>query len=125
MASFFRMIEGRPAPITEQTPVLPLTRSNDVGGFRRRFRPEILYYQFKLNFFSLFDNKCFKCKKLAAWDIYPESDEMMGGLLRQKQLLIDHHVALENGGRYQPGNLVSLCQRCNGRKHTMHPEDFY
>ncbi len=125
MASFFRMIEGRPAPITEQTPVLPLTRSNDVGGFRRKFRPEILYYQFKLNFFSLFDNKCFKCKKLAAWDTYPESDEMMGGLLSQKQLVIDHHVALQNGGKYQPGNLVSLCQRCNSRKHTMHPEDFY
>jgi hypothetical protein len=125
MAGFFRMIEGRPAPITEQIPVLPLTRSNDVGGFRRRFRPEILYYQFKLNFFSLFDNKCFKCKRLAAWDKYPESDEIMGGLLRQKQLVIDHHVALENGGRYQPGNLVSLCQRCNGRKHTMHPKDFY
>lgn len=119
------MIEGRSAPITEQTPVLPLTRSNDVGGFRRRFRPEILYYQFKLNFFSLFDNKCFKCKVLAAWDTYPESDEMMEGLLSQKQLVIDHHVALQNGGRYHPGNLVSLCQRCNSRKHTMHPEDFY
>lgn len=119
------MTEERQAPITEQTPVLPLTRSNDVSGFRRRFRPDILYYQFKLNFFSLFDNKCFKCKKFATWDMYPDSDEMMGSLLRQKQLVIDHHIALENGGSYQPGNLVSLCQRCNGRKRTMRPEDFY
>lgn len=125
LAGFFRMIEGLPEPNEEQSESLPLTRSNDVGGFRRRFRPEILYYQFKLNFFELFDNKCFKCKRLAAWVAYPESDEIMGGLLAQRQLVIDHHVALENGGRYQPGNLVSLCQRCNGRKHTKHPEDFY
>jgi hypothetical protein len=125
IARFFRMIEGLPEPIEEEAIVLPLTRSNDVGGFRRRFRPEILYYQFKLNFFGLFDNKCFKCKKLATWVMYPESDEIMGGLLAQKQLVIDHHVALENGGRYQPGNLVSLCQKCNSRKHTMKPEDFY
>jgi hypothetical protein len=125
VAGYFRMIEGLPESNEQLVASLPSTRSNDVGGFRRRFRPEILYYQFKINFFELFNNQCFKCKRLAAWVTYPESDEIMGGLLAQKQLVIDHHFSLANGGRYQPGNLVSLCQRCNGRKHTRHPEDFY
>ncbi|MEI7867403.1 MAG: HNH endonuclease signature motif containing protein [Candidatus Methylumidiphilus sp.] len=60
----------------------------------------------KKKFFELFGNCCFKCSS-------------------QDSLVIDHHIPIVLGGRLVPGNLVSLCEKCNNRKSDTIPEVFY
>jgi 5-methylcytosine-specific restriction endonuclease McrA len=40
-------------------------------------------------------------------------------------LCIDHHLPMALGGHLTPGNLVSLCRKCNELKLDRHPADFY
>lgn len=40
-------------------------------------------------------------------------------------LCMDHHVPMALGGHLVPGNLVSLCRRCNGLKLDKSPTEFY
>lgn len=56
--------------------------------------------------YSVFNNKCFKCKK---------NDE----------LAIDHHMPLSKGYGLTTTNAVILCKSCNSIKHNKHPSDFY
>ena len=99
------------------------TKSKDKQEFQKRFKPYILLYQFKLNFFSLFDDRCFKCKKTCNWISDPRL--WYEGALHQWELDIDHNLPFELGGRLEEGNLVSLCKTCNSKKHKKHPEEFY
>jgi 5-methylcytosine-specific restriction endonuclease McrA len=103
----------------------PMGRSQERYQLAKKFRPEVLYYQFKRKFFFLFDDQCFKCGRPAEWRCIPETDLEMGGVLIQEQLVMDHHIPFEKGGKLEAGNTVCLCKQCNGAKGTSHPERFY
>lgn len=102
-----------------------LNRNQQKYELLKGFRLEILYYHFKRQFFFLFDDQCFKCGKQADWYSVPEADLKYGGMMFQRQLVIDHHIPIEKGGSLESGNLVSLCRRCNGVKGAKHPHTFY
>lgn len=71
---------------------------------------------YREKFFALFGTRCFKCGQ-------PET--YVQGTRGMKVLSIDHHVPMALGGHLVPGNLVSLCRRCNGTKLDQDPEAFY
>ncbi|WP_407713238.1 HNH endonuclease [Comamonas testosteroni] len=71
---------------------------------------------YREKFFALFGTRCFKCGQ-------PET--YVQGTRGLKVLCIDHHVPMAHGGHLVPGNLVSLCRRCNGTKLDQDPEAFY
>ena len=71
---------------------------------------------YKQKFFHLFDNRCFKCGKLE------KSAQEIGF---PPNLCMDHHIPMALGGHLIPGNLVSLCRRCNGLKLDRSPVEFY
>lgn len=79
-----------------------VTRSQQKYHFHKRYRTEEIMDLYKARFFALFDNACFKCGQIARLDI-------------------DHHVPFSRGGRYEEGNLVALCQECNGDKKERTP----
>lgn len=81
----------------------------------KRFKIRAIEDVYKKKFFNLFDNRCFKCgtKEKPYVEIGPPV------------LCIDHHIPLIHGGHLVPGNLVSLCHRCNNKKHDRRPEEFY
>ena len=81
-----------------------------------RFAVRAVEVIYKEKFFALFDNRCFKCGQ-------PET--YRPGAVGVKLLCIDHHVPMALGGHLVPGNLVSLCRACNGRKLDQAPEAFY
>lgn len=100
------------------------TSSEAYPGQRAREKRE-LFRQFcvspiiehqKRRFFALFDNCCFKCGLYANPDIPYQT---------RRLLCMDHHVPMALGGHLVPGNLVSLCRRCNERKLDMPPSTFY
>lgn len=122
---FIRSLEGRSAPALQDRHEKPLSRSQDKIHLQRMFVPDVLYYQFKRRFFFLFDDRCFKCGQRTAWKCTPEEDTNMGGVLIQKQLVMDHHIPVEKGGKFESGNLVSLCKQCNGVKGANLPSAFY
>jgi hypothetical protein len=101
------------------------SRSKDTYDFQKKFRPSIFWNKFKRQFYGLFDDKCFNCRRQCIWRIVDESDDFHGGEWVQDQLVIDHHYPFERGGRLASGNLVSLCKACNSRKGALYPEDFY
>lgn len=72
----------------------------------RPYRYAVIADLYRKKFFSLFANRCFKCK-IASY------------------LEIDHHVPMVLGGHLIPGNLVALCPRCNNRKLDRSPAEFY
>mgnify|MGYP001806339031 CR=1 FL=1 len=125
LAVFVKSLEGRSDPALQGRHKKPLSRSQEKSLLRRKFVPDVLYYQFKRRFFFLFDDRCFKCGHQAAWKCIPEEDAYMGGVLIQEQLVMDHHIPFEKGGKFESGNLVSLCKRCNGVKGTNLPSAFY
>ena len=53
-----------------------------------------------------FGKRCFRCKS-------------------RKSLQIDHHLPLSYGHALDYGNAVVLCQKCNGAKSNLAPEQFY
>ncbi|ART51776.1 hypothetical protein CBP34_09065 [Acidovorax carolinensis] len=71
---------------------------------------------YKKKFFNLFGNCCFKCGKLE------KSTQEIGF---PPNLCMDHHIPMALGGHLIPGNLVSLCRRCNGLKLDKSPSEFY
>jgi hypothetical protein len=83
-----------------------VTRSQQKYHFYKRYRAEEIMDLYTARFFALFDNACFKCGHIARLDI-------------------DHHVPFSQGGRYEEGNLVALCQECNGDKKERMPAEFY
>ena len=125
LPTYIRNLEGRPAPAAEEKSERPMSRSQEKYHLRKKFVPDVLYYQFKRRFLFLFDDKCFKCGKPAVWRCISEDDPYMGGVLMQNQLVMDHHVPFEKGGKFEAGNLVVLCKRCNGNKGTTLPASFY
>ena len=99
------------------------TKSKDKQKFQQRFKPYILLYQFRLNFFSLFDDRCFKCKRPCNW--ISDTRGFYEGALHQWELDMDHNLPFELGGRLEEGNIVALCKTCNSKKNKKHPEEFY
>ncbi len=99
------------------------TKNKDKRELENRFSLPILFYQFKINFFNLYDNRCFKCKKACTW----VSDRRLWyeGALHQWELDIDHNFPFELGGRLEEGNMVSLCKNCNSKKNKKLPKEFY
>ena len=69
----------------------------------------------KAKFYSLFENRCFKCG----------SEGVSRYLGRFDNLCMDHHIPMKLGGHLVPGNLTALCRRCNGQKLDLPPETFY
>ena len=82
----------------------------------KRFRIRAIEEVYKKKFFSIFDNRCFKC------GIEEKPYVEIG---KPPVLCIDHHIPMILGGHLVPGNLVSLCRRCNNKKHDLPPEVFY
>jgi hypothetical protein len=102
-----------------------VSRGKDRYHLIRKFHPPIFWSKFRRQFFDLFDDRCFCCGKRAIWSMCDESDELNGGEWLQNQLVMDHHIPFEKGGRLVSGNIVSLCKLCNGAKAELSPEDFY
>ena len=98
-------------------------KNTDKAELSGRFYPSILFYQFKINFFSLFDDKCFKCHKPCEW--VEHNGLWMDGCVKQWELHIDHNFPFHLGGRLEEGNMVSLCKTCNSNKNKKLPEEFY
>lgn len=124
LLTYIRNLEGRPAPVPVEVIENTMSRSQEKYHLRKKFVPDVLYYQFKRRFFFLFEDQCFKCGKPAVWKCVSEDDSYMGGVLLQSQLVMDHHIPFEKGGKFEPGNLVALCKRCNGNKATTLPSVF-
>ena len=72
----------------------------------KQFKLNIIVDFYKKKFYSLFNNRCYKCSK-------------------NELLVIDHHIPMILGGRMLPGNLVALCTKCNSKKGRQHPDMFY
>ena len=85
---------------------MALTRSQQKYHFYKRYRAEEIIDLYKARFFALFDNACFKCGQIGP-------------------LEIDHHIPFSHGGQYEEGNLVALCNECNGDKNERMPNQFY
>ncbi len=81
-------------------------RSKEKSDFWRHYQFPVIACHYKNKFFSLFNNRCFKCGS-SMW------------------LEIDHHIPVVLGGHLVPGNLVALCSTCNNRKHDQHPASYY
>lgn len=83
--------------------------------FFSRFRLRVIEELYKKKFFSLFDNRCFRCGVYEAptWVWAPSI------------LCMDHHVPFSAGGRFEAGNLASLCRSCNSKKQDKDPAIFY
>ena len=71
---------------------------------------------YKRRFFEHFGNRCFKCGMLE------KARQEIGA---PPNLCMDHHLPMALGGHLAPGNLVSLCRKCNGLKLDRDPADFY
>jgi hypothetical protein len=71
---------------------------------------------YKRRFFDLFSNCCYKCGLFANPDVLFE---------QRHTLCMDHHIPMALGGHLVPGNIVSLCRRCNEAKLVKHPNLFY
>ena len=125
LPTYIRNLEGRPAPAPAEISENLMSRSQEEYHLRKKFVPDVLYYQFKRRFFFLFEDQCFKCRKPAVWKCVSEDDSYMGGVMLQSQLVMDHHIPFEKGGKFEAGNLVTLCKRCNGNKATTLPSAFY
>lgn len=93
----------------------PGQRGKEKRALFSRFRYRIIEDVYRKRFFSLFQNRCFKCGR-------PEQQQQIGS---PPVLCIDHHVPMALGGHLVPGNLVSLCRDCNNRKLDASPTAFY
>ncbi len=91
-------------------------RNKEKQELFKRFKLPVIEKVYRKKFFELFDNKCFKCG--AKEKPSPE-------IGKPPVLCIDHHVPIVLGGQLVPGNLVSLCRKCNNKKHDKSPEEFY
>jgi len=45
-------------------------------------------------------------------------------LIQRKRYEKDHFIPVTEGGRFEAGNVVPACERCNKRKHNRRPEVF-
>lgn len=82
----------------------------------KRFRLPIIEDFYKDKFFALFNHRCFKC------GVKEKPHPEVG---KPPILCIDHHIPMILGGHLVPGNLVSLCRKCNNIKKDKSPEEFY
>ena len=81
-----------------------------------RYQVAPIHTLFRQRFFSLFSNRCYKCGLFADPGVMHET---------RRVLCMDHHMPMALGGHLVPGNIVSLCRRCNGIKLDRHPSLFY
>lgn len=96
--------------------IYPGQRTKEKRKLFGRFVASAIEAMYKEKFFALFGDKCFKCG---------QAETYRPGTVGVKLLCIDHHVPMALGGHLVPGNLVSLCRVCNGRKLDLAPEVFY
>jgi hypothetical protein len=76
------------------------------NNFFKKYIFKCIENLYKKKFFESFDNQCYKCKS-------------------KSDLIIDHHIPIYLGGKYENGNLVALCRKCNNKKRETHPNEFY
>lgn len=81
-------------------------RNEDKRNLFRCFQNEALKDIKRVELFSLFAHRCFKCARVGP-------------------MHMDHHVPQALGGRLVPGNVVLLCPACNELKADHHPNEFY
>ena len=82
----------------------------------KRYQVAPIHTLFKQRFFDLFSSACFKCGLFVDPAIPYET---------RRVLCMDHHIPMALGGNLVPGNIVSLCRRCNEKKLDRHPTLFY
>lgn len=91
-------------------------RRKEKNELFKRFRLRPIEDLYKDKFFALFNHRCFKC------GVKEKPHPEIG---KPPILCIDHHIPMILGGHLVPGNLVSLCRKCNNRKKDKSPEEFY
>ncbi|WP_436141023.1 HNH endonuclease [Acidovorax sp. LjRoot74] len=94
----------------------PGQRNKEKRELFGRYQLRVIENLYKRRFFEHFDNRCFKCGM-------PEKVKQEVG--SPPNLCMDHHLSMALGGHLTPGNLVSLCRKCNGLKLDRAPADFY
>jgi hypothetical protein len=100
----------------KSTEKYPGQRNKEKRELFRLYRLRVIEDLYKRRFFEHFGNCCFKCGK-------PEKPKQE--IDAPPNLCIDHHVPMALGGHLVPGNLVSLCRRCNEQKLDAAPSEFY
>lgn len=95
--------------------IFPGQRNKEKRALWGRYLFRAIERHYKAKFFSLFDNRCFKC---SAKEVPVQVD-------KHPVLCVDHHVPMALGGHLVPGNLGVLCRKCNEMKLDKHPADFY
>lgn len=90
-------------------------KKREKRAFFARYGVRAVEELYKRKFFALFDNRCFRCGAYEAptWVWAP------------RLLCMDHHIPFRRGGRFEAGNLVSLCRPCNTQKRDKDPAVFY
>lgn len=81
-------------------------RRMDSAAFLYRYRQDIIWNHFRNKLIDTFNGRCFACGN-------------------PRDLQLDHHVPLVNGGMREPGNIVMLCFQCNVMKSDYDPSEFY
>ena len=94
----------------------PGQRTREKREFFRRYQVSAVQEQYKRRFYHLFGNSCYKCGRFA---------DPSRAFETRRILCMDHHLPMALGGHLVPGNIVSLCRRCNGLKLDRHPSAFY
>jgi hypothetical protein len=100
----------------KSTEKFPGQRNKEKRELFRPYRLRVIEDFYKHRFFAHFGNCCFKCGK-------PEKIKQEFGA--PPHLCMDHHVPMALGGHLVPGNLVSLCRKCNNHKLDQAPTDYY
>ncbi len=91
-------------------------RGKEKRALFQRFRVRVIEDLYKKKLFASFDNRCFKC------GVHEKPAPEIG---KPPVLCLDHHVPMGLGGHLEPGNIVSLCRKCNNAKLDKAPDDFY
>ncbi len=94
----------------------PGQRNKEKRELFHPYKTRVIENLYKRRFFEHFGNCCFKCGT-------PEKPKQE--IDAPPLLCIDHHVPMALGGHLVPGNLVSLCRRCNEQKLDKAPSEFY
>lgn len=96
--------------------IYPGQRRKEKRKLFERFKLRAIEDIYKNKFFALFEYRCFKCGT---------QERPRKEIGKPPILCIDHHIPMALGGHLVPGNLVSLCRRCNNKKVDLPPEKFY
>ncbi len=113
---YLKMLQNEAQMARQSSEKYPGQRRKEKRELFRPFVFRIVEDHYKRKFFELFSDRCFKCG---------QQEKLVQELSAPPNLCIDHHIPMALGGHLVPGNLVSLCRRCNGLKLDHYPALFY